>query len=414
MDEYLAIEQKAKADGTWMKHEKKILDEEKTLNNKKLFDAQEKEFNAKKIENAEKNKALYEQEKSKIEIEETNKLLDSKFKDYFNNASAQWKRNFESNPESKLEFLEIKGVSSKEIDDAFKSLSSNIENRQAELLSKYKNVPEEYVRPNESVYTTSIEDFPGTPEQFVQVNSENFKKAYPEGWETVWRGGDKNPELNTKYLKNGEVIFTSKDEYGANVYNRADNPNIKLSNTETPPEGLTKLYAPKTENKIVIDGDDSYIYNGRRISGDRYRTNYARLNAVDQPQLTLLQQENLNAFQKWMKNKYPEVDLTDRTMTDHFASFLNSPEGRNIDRVEFKKIFDGTIDPIDVEVHNLNNKKQLKSMFGNNGMFDMTNPNIYKSVLPIGLGLGAASQMKQGGVTKSKTGKQKMFGWMTS
>ena len=31
-------------------------------------------------------------------------------------------------------------------------------------------------------------------------------------------------------------------------------------------------------------------------------------------------------------------------------------------------------------------------------MFDMTNPNIYKSVLPIGLGLGA-TQYKQGGTT---------------
>ena len=39
--------------------------------------------------------------------------------------------------------------------------------------------------------------------------------------------------------------------------------------------------------------------------------------------------------------------------------------------------------------------KQLKSAIGNNGMFDMNNPNIYKSVLPIGLGLGAASQIEQ-------------------
>ena len=51
-------------------------------------------------------------------------------------------------------------------------------------------------------------------------------------------------------------------------------------------------------------------------------------------------------------------------------------------------------------------------MFGNNGMFDMTNPNIYKSVLPIGLGLGAASQMqeeapqyKHGGVIKDNRGQ---------
>jgi hypothetical protein len=419
MDEYSAIEQQAKADGTWMKYEKKVLDEEKTLNNKTLFDEQEKEFNLKNAQEEEVRKSLYAKEKSAIEIEEKNKLLDSKFKDYFDNASAQWKKNFETDPETKLEFLDIKGVNSKEIDDALESLSSNVKNREVDLLTKYEGAPiNKFDRPNESVYTTSVEDFPGTPEQFVQSNSENFKKAYPEGWETVWRGGDKKPELNTKYINNGEVIFTTKDEYGANIYNRSDNPEVKLSNTETPPEGLTKLYAPKTENKIIIDGDDSYMYDGRRISGDRYRTNYARLDAINQTPSTLLQQENLNTFQKWMRNKYPEVDLTDRTMTDHFASFLNSPEGRNIDRVEFKKIFDGTIDPIDVEVHNLNNQKQLKSMFGNNGMFDMTNPNIYKSILPfVGYtGAGALTyktlqgqeetpEYKQGGVIKDDMGQ---------
>ena len=422
--EYDAIEQQAKADGTWMKYEKKVLDEEKTLNNKTLFDEQEKEFNLKNAQEEEVRKSLYEADKAKIKIEERNKLLDSKFQDYFDNASAQWKRNFENDPESKLEFLDIKGVNSKEIDNALESLSSNVKSGETDLLTKYESVPiNKFDKPNESVYNTSIEDFPGTPEQFIQSNSQNFKEAYPEGWETVWRGGDRNPELNTKYIKNGEVIFTSKDEYGANVYNRSDNPEVKLSNTETPPEGLTKLYAPKTENKIVIDGDDSYMYDGRRISGDRYRTNYARLDAINQTPSTLLQQENLNTFQKWMRNKYPEVDLTDRTMTDHFASFLNSPEGRNINRVEFKKIFDGTIDPIDVEVHNLNNQKQLKSMFGNNGMFDMTNPNIYKSILPfVGYtGAGALTykalqgqqetpEYKQGGLIEYQTKGEVKFG----
>jgi hypothetical protein len=40
-----------------------------------------------------------------------------------------------------------------------------------------------------------------------------------------------------------------------------------------------------------------------------------------------------------------------------------------------------------------------KSAIGNNGMFDMTNPNIYKSILPAATGLGAASQLdkKQNG-----------------
>ena len=46
----------------------------------------------------------------------------------------------------------------------------------------------------------------------------------------------------------------------------------------------------------------------------------------------------------------------------------------------------------------------MKSLVGNVGFFDMTDPNIYKSLLPIGLGLGAASQIeqkKQGGKIKT-------------
>jgi hypothetical protein len=30
--------------------------------------------------------------------------------------------------------------------------------------------------------------FKGTPEQFIQQNSENFKKAFPEGYEKGYRG----------------------------------------------------------------------------------------------------------------------------------------------------------------------------------------------------------------------------------
>ena len=46
------------------------------------------------------------------------------------------------------------------------------------------------------------------------------------------------------------------------------------------------------------------------------------------------------------------------------------------------------------------NKVPLKSLMYNNGMFDMTNPNIYKAVAPItvgALGAGAASQQKRNG-----------------
>jgi hypothetical protein len=50
-----------------------------------------------------------------------------------------------------------------------------------------------------------------------------------------------------------------------------------------------------------------------------------------------------------------------------------------------------------------------KSAVGNNGMFDMTNPNIYKALVPIVMGAGALQQNKQeygkGGLFKKKGGQ---------
>jgi hypothetical protein len=61
----------------------------------------------------------------------------------------------------------------------------------------------------------------------------------------------------------------------------------------------------------------------------------------------------------------------------------------------------------------------VKSAVGNNGMFDMTNPNIYKSVLPLTLGATAATQLgqeeppqyKQGGVIKDNNGYWNPDNW---
>jgi hypothetical protein len=44
---------------------------------------------------------------------------------------------------------------------------------------------------------------------------------------------------------------------------------------------------------------------------------------------------------------------------------------------------------------------QIKSAIGNNGMFNMTNPNIYKALVPLMVGAGALKQEKDGGVTES-------------
>ncbi len=177
----------------------------------------------------------------------------------------------------------------------------------------------------------------------------------------------------------------------ARAYNRSlDEPAISL--TEAPPEGISQLYMPQTTNKIVIDGNIYPIGHknrnyglpyidgqGREVIDPAYRTNYARLNAIDQVPANELEAQNLEAFKNWMLEKHPTMTergwsgepriLNDWVMTDHFADFLNSPAGKDISRVEFQKIMDGTLKPIDVEVHNLNKAQQLKSRWGNSGEF---------------------------------------------
>ena len=283
--------------------------------------------------------------------------------------------------------------------------------------------------------------FQGTPEQFIQQQSTKFKQAYPEGTEITYRGGDKRDALKSDWGSKSNVVFTTKDEYGARAYNRTlDQPPLVL--TEAPPEGISQLYMPKTTNKIVIDGNEYPVGHKYRSHGFPYindagkevyspgsRTNYARLNAIDQVPANELEAKNLEAFKTWMLEKHPTMTergfsgeprmLNDWVMTDHFADFLNSPAGKDISRVEFQKIIDGTLEPIDVEVHNLNEAQQLKSMWGNSGEFDLTNPNKFKALLPYliptGLGVGAASQMqgqesnegyKQGGIVSNLTKKE--------
>jgi hypothetical protein len=99
---------------------------------------------------------------------------------------------------------------------------------------------------------------------------------------------------------------------------------------------------------------------------------------------------------------------TDKVVTDDIAEYI---EKNNIDNVTLKNIEDGVYGDISIINHKPGN--YLKSLWGNNGMFDMTNPNIYKSVLPIGLGIGATSQMgeesvpgmRQGGIIKDDRGQ---------
>ncbi len=64
----------------------------------------------------------------------------------------------------------------------------------------------------------------------------------------------------------------------------------------------------------------------------------------------------------------------------------------NLDNVTFRNVYDGGYGDVSI----INNKpgNYVKSTYNNNGMFDLTNSNIYKVLVPAAVG-GAALQAQE-------------------
>jgi hypothetical protein len=184
--------------------------------------------------------------------------------------------------------------------------------------------------------------FQGTPEQFVQQNSENFKKAFP------------NPI-------------------------RDENGNIQI-NYHGQREGKPfSIFKPSTRG---AHGVGNYTFAGNREGALKYTNN-----------------EEKRLYSLYINSNNPQ-----KTIESVFSPEFNVKTGRLQEGYDYLKVGEEQVTPI----HNF-----LKSAVGNNGMFDMTNPNIYKSLLlgAIGAGgLGPASQIEQkqnGGYLNNQDMKRK-------
>jgi hypothetical protein len=274
--------------------------------------------------------------------------------------------------------------------------------------------------------------FKGSPEQFVQQNSKNYKKAYPDGASNVYRGTGEN----TPNLRDNKTIFTADKEL-AKVY--ANNPQkilgphdftIKSRNDEriSSTGGLYDLLKKNSDNSISWDGasndwsnldlnnagldpknikkfiefqkkhsisqkklmgeykqhsDGSWHHPSGQVMSDELYT-YEMLNPhadnrIDELEARLnnpyTYPDNIQAYKKMKK------DLGSRTTTDHIASYM---ERSGLDNVTIRNINDSGYGDVSMVNHKLGN--YLKSNVGNNGMFDMTNPNIFKLMFPFAIG----------------------------
>lgn len=201
--------------------------------------------------------------------------------------------------------------------------------------------------------------FKGTPEQFVQQNSENFKKAFgssklinPDGSPTIqYHGSAKKFDIfdESKFQLGdsgytGQGIYTTPSKTIAESYSKSS---AKFHTGEIEPT-VYELYGqannPISSSKLIKDGGKRDLFNFHRK-------------------------------RNWKGDLTPEESLMeyDAAISDQLPNVENIRPWHDAREIVFPS------------------NKQLKSAIGNNGMFDMTDPNIYKSLIPL---IGYASYLK--------------------
>ena len=238
--------------------------------------------------------------------------------------------------------------------------------------------------------------FKGTPEQFVQQNSKNFKKAYKKGFNTGYRGQRIPTDImdGGKY-PSGITFLGDKDQamtYGE-TWKKSHSGKIYQPGMSDPKEpALYELIYPNSNNKKIIT--HSNVRDWRELTDN---------DIASQMDEYLLELRG--------KSKKGEQFIT----TDDVANFVDK---NNLDYAYLPKIRDYGRKPNrrffnvfpgksvgNTVVVNSKPGNYLKSRWYNNGMFDMTNPNIYKAVIPTMLGLGALNQKQEGGAIITNRGQ---------
>lgn len=232
-----------------------------------------------------------------------------------------------------------------------------------------------------SIPTIEGRQIPATPEQFIQMQSENFRKAYPNGFNTAFRG----------HKKSGFNEMTGSSQYGDGI--------VFLGHENQAKSYTNKPYNKTFNRKPTDDQNDPTLFQLAFEESPISKT-------IDNPKNTNwrnMQDAELNSFVK-----QADLDLTlpgwagshdpNFVSTDQLAHYIKT---KNLDYGLAKNVEDiaGAL-PKSMKngstlIYN-NNKKHryLKSIFGNNGDFDVINSqDVFKTLAPIGAGAVGAGMI---------------------
>ena len=235
------------------------------------------------------------------------------------------------------------------------------------LMKEYKAIEQNSKANGTWMKNADGSTFQGTPEQFVQQNSENFKKAFGNTT-VVDRSG--NP-----------LILHHGSQSG-------------IPNEFIPPKRRSAANIPNTH----ADMDYTFFHHDKDIAAE-YAGNF---NPGSQNNYNNVASVYINSKNPLISKNVadPHQYIKDINLND-YDIISSRPLGKNYDFDKLDKVKDYIkIDESEIAVPYGNN---VKSAISNNGMFDLNNPNIYKSVAPL-IGAGAvASQF----IDKKKNG-----GWL--
>jgi hypothetical protein len=213
--------------------------------------------------------------------------------------------------------------------------------------------------------------FQGTPEQFVVQQSTNWKNAFPE-----YYGETLTTRSNNQFDIFDQSKFGATDEgyYGKGIYT--------YPTEQTKAEGLGLSYGPN-EYELYVNSANKGVAEGPYLKGAY----------VYQKDTNKLMKDFFDKFRK-IKESGKWDDNIQRYFDTEYESLnkeIIAAKENNINEYTTLRV-PSSYNEVVIPFNNT-----VKSAKGNI-LFDMTNPNIYKSMLPYiipaGLGVGAASQIQ--------------------
>ena len=276
------------------------------------------------------------------------------------------------------------------------------------LMDEYLAIEQSFKTKGKWMKNPDGSSFNGTPEQFIQMNSKNAKNFAGGTDESaqmyndkLYRGSHQHIDDFKNRDRNDYALFTTSDRNNAIAYGKEGEGRIfRPGDSQWSGDGLYELGIP--QNLPIVKGSGSGT-NWRTLNWDEKiaqgTTNVGHTNTVNRAQAHLDELKYYasqpNPQQYGLPTNYdPSKKYLSTDVYANYVKNLNNKEAIAriddvVDTMGDRHLLPTTVHAIDTD------RVPVKSLFYNNGMFDMTNPNIYKGAIPLGIGLGLGKKYKK-------------------